>query len=629
MSKFLIRPRPEPDESISSFLIRVSQSNQIQPQFIYKLLSIYDDSSISSYFLDTIEISKKDLSLLENLVCYEEEILKKMFIFPFDKSGNEYIYFDANVNISSICTKKLKVCSYCLKENNYFRKIWSLINLTSCPVHSSMLIDDCQQCLKPITWWSPDIFRCSCGHEHKNSKLIAANEECLYLSEVIFEKCGTKTIDFLHKRSSVLDQMNFQSLNSSILFIAKFLGECRNISHFSSFNYNLEEFSSLQSKVIKVFSDWPNEFYKFLEKVKVTNSNKKYTNIMGDFGRFYIELFASRNDNLVILRKGFINYLLENFNSYSNPNFPNIVNMYEELVLTGSPAARYLKTSREKLIRLIDNHEIKGQISKKSTGTSIIVIKKSLEEYKTNKDKNDQQFLSYQEVQKYLNVGFGIDDIEKYGYIEYSYKDNYNSKYFEKHSIDKLINSLKSKVIYQVTDESSMINFQKVVNIGQANKLCSSGRLVEMIVNEELLPCAIGTGIGLNALMFNKMDVKDFFRQKIIEIQGEDLRTVEVARMFSVKEHCVNFWVKIGILEATNHGKFPFKVFNKMSIQRFQETYISKNGIKNEYLSNLKISIRKLEELGLKPITGYKIDGGFKYMYLVKDVKTLLNNVVN
>ncbi|WP_217562612.1 TniQ family protein [Paenibacillus sp. GbtcB18] len=533
MFKLLSRPSPKLDESISSYLIRSAQSNRINPKYIYKLLSVYEDSRMHSFFLDTTVISEKDLNLLESILGFEGELLQQLFIVSFDESKIYYRYFNANVNMNSICTRKLKVCSLCLQEKNYIRKIWSLINLTSCPIHSCMLIDKCQKCSKSMTWWNSDIFRCSCGHEYKNSNLAAANEESLYLSMRIFTICGISTNHLLNTKyneqfSVVINEMDFVSLNNSILLVSKFMCECKNISHFSGVNYNLEEFSTLQREAIKVFSDWPNNFYKFLEEVKVSTSNKKFNNIMGDFGNFYSDLFDARYDSLVLLRKGFINYLLDNFNSYSCSNLIRIINMHEELVISGIRAARYLNVSKEKLIRLIVNHEIEGQISKKALGINIITIKKSLEEYKSKQDAENQQILSYLEAQSYLDVGFGIDDIVKYGYLEYSYKeyDFSNAKYIKKQSVDVFIDNLRSRVTNQVTEESLIINFQKVVNIGQAHKHCSSGRLVQMILNEELLPCGVGAGIGLNVLLFNRMQVKDFFRRKFNESQGNNLRTI-------------------------------------------------------------------------------------------------------
>jgi hypothetical protein len=629
MSELLNRPQPLFDESISGFLMRLALSNyKDKPQYVYKLLSIYNQKRINSYYFDTTLLNDDDLFLLSELACCDRASLEKLFIKVKAESANTFEFFDAILDSTALSIRKVKICPMCLQQSKYIRKIWSLVNFTACPHHKIMLVDRCNQCSKPLSWWSPRVFQCDCGFEYEKSKTVCASLDCLIISEKLYEKCGLyRPIAIETECSDVIDTLDFNSFNSIILFFAKHLSDIKNVGYFSGIHFNLEDLSLLQSRVMEIFRSWPASFESFLEQVKTKKLNNNYKNIMGDFGEFYSELFDERNSALLILRREFIKYIIINYKNYACSNFTKIVNKYEEMILSGNDAALHLKISREKLIRLINNGELEGNISSDLTGNSIIVLKDSLETYKERLKSNS--WLSFSEARSYLGIGWGIDDLKNYGYINYIYKDyDYsNSKYHDRQSLDELLEKMRSKIkISNDNTKAERIDFKKVVNIGQANKLCSTGLLVRMILNDEILPCGLGNGYGLNELEFNKSEVKDFFKRKIIENNGEYLRTTDVSNLLGVKDHCINFWVEIGLLKAVYIENVFGKFFTLETVQKFKLTYISLDQIRSIFIPDIQISFSKLEKMGLTAVTGNKLDGGFKYLYLMEDVKNFFEN---
>lgn len=56
-----------------------------------------------------------------------------------------------------------QVCVRCLEELGFASAAWELSLVTACPRHHLVLVDQCAQCHRIISWRRPDLWTCHCG----------------------------------------------------------------------------------------------------------------------------------------------------------------------------------------------------------------------------------------------------------------------------------------------------------------------------------------------------------------------------------------------------------------------------------------------------------------------------------
>ncbi len=66
-------------------------------------------------------------------------------------------------------------CPECLKENQYWRKSWSLRPFSVCPKHNLLLIKDCHECGATLQPWRGKLAKCECGANLAEAKSKSAD----------------------------------------------------------------------------------------------------------------------------------------------------------------------------------------------------------------------------------------------------------------------------------------------------------------------------------------------------------------------------------------------------------------------------------------------------------------------
>lgn len=152
-----IHPRPQKDELLSSWLIRLSLSNGYCSHTFFKHVLGYDkeiwtrdiDRSATKEFIALLSketgqtIEQVNKLCLRSLVGYLFEELKENakshWILPLGIRHRIYTH------------NGMQCCPVCLREKVvYFRLHWRLSFYTICEKHHCLLIDHCPNCKKPI-----------------------------------------------------------------------------------------------------------------------------------------------------------------------------------------------------------------------------------------------------------------------------------------------------------------------------------------------------------------------------------------------------------------------------------------------------------------------------------------------
>ncbi|MGB3188134.1 MAG: TniQ family protein [Limnoraphis sp.] len=222
----LFRPSPYPDETLVSYILRLSERNYYDnPKWI---LSCAELSYSKLYQQNTLE-SKDDLHTLSQLTNLGEVLLKKMLFVESKPRGKNLKIQISGHSIPSNFVKKAtgKICPACLAEAAYFRKFWHLIPATACPKHNSILIDSCPQCHQKLTWPRKSILHCSsCQFNLADSPIQHLDQDEVALSSLAYR--------IYNHQTEIFDSGGFDG-NHPLLSINKLSDFCEIIMGVASF----------------------------------------------------------------------------------------------------------------------------------------------------------------------------------------------------------------------------------------------------------------------------------------------------------------------------------------------------------------------------------------------------------
>ncbi len=157
--QLLIEATPYPDESATSYLLRTAELNghtSVYQLFGKERFRFLSKSSPNYTFIDKnrFRLALQALSLNPHYID---------LAFGRDKSTSRAPkkYRNMNINHRLFKSKSYSYCPECLKQQPYFRKIWLLRPVYSCPIHSILLLDNCYKCGHAIKLHSGSIIKCS------------------------------------------------------------------------------------------------------------------------------------------------------------------------------------------------------------------------------------------------------------------------------------------------------------------------------------------------------------------------------------------------------------------------------------------------------------------------------------
>nr|WP_181460911.1 TniQ family protein [Brevibacillus laterosporus] len=152
---FTVRSRPFKDESLSSYLRRISKANGINFLSFWNYLKTernhyaqYDDITLLDYCpLNIINIEK-----LSNAIRREPRELLSLSLFNLLQRFAVGTEIERSRFTSGMLRETLHFCPACLKDKPYHRLLWRIKGMEACITHCRLLHDKCPHCAKVIKY---------------------------------------------------------------------------------------------------------------------------------------------------------------------------------------------------------------------------------------------------------------------------------------------------------------------------------------------------------------------------------------------------------------------------------------------------------------------------------------------
>ena len=220
--RLLGRPQPYIDESLESYMIRLSDDNgydtyQTFSRLVWLWLEENDPDAggafpqqldlLNVYHADrTSNLRVRALRLIESLIDVQKSSLLKLAIMhsAVKFSGSRVAVFRDGIDIPRcfLSTNFIPICPHCLEEALYIRQQWHYLPYVACHKHKCQLVSHCPECGVALNYQQLENIRfCQCGFDLRFAQAKECSQEQLAVSKLIVEQESIDEYSILHKLS--------------------------------------------------------------------------------------------------------------------------------------------------------------------------------------------------------------------------------------------------------------------------------------------------------------------------------------------------------------------------------------------------------------------------------------------
>ncbi|MEK6738153.1 MAG: TniQ family protein [Planctomycetota bacterium] len=635
-TKSLVRtPRPHEGESLKGLIIRAAEENgYYSPLLLLSLADVKMDCRTQRSLYTKQRM--KNLSKMLNIgipSLWDMACLLGIEELP----PQSYNVFGHKIHKYSVRTTAPKVCPKCLMESNHARKIWDLAAYTCCPEHKTLLIEECPNCKRKISWNRPRVNICTCGCDWRYVALPEVSEAEMTLSRLILRVCGLSESEEKVEEDKKVSWNPLSSVSLSELLCAVYFisAQRHGVVDVTGKHYAVtlshKELHETLTDAIKVFDNWPENYFKFLAESRGKNPNSERNSgrdsgLYKDFGKLYDPLFIRKGNPLPdFMRGAFKQYITTIWDggyagwcgSISKEELSNKKYMSRHEVM------KYLKVSLTTVNRLHNKGYLRGLYLPWVNRSRVMIEADSVRDLKERWDG------SINAVQAGEMLGIGriavvslmksnclaaIQGPAETGQLEWK---------FEVPEVKRLLKLVEEKIPEEKQATiSPLVSFHKAIQ--KLSKLnLDIGVLVRLILDGKITPAAKEAETGFASLLFNTFEIEQFSRTEAVKRRGDKRTMGETARILRTSNDECAFLVKHGFLSAEKAagGRGGTWMISQDEIDRFNNTYCTLRIVVQTLNTSTRGLLDRLMANGIMPVTGPNIDGGKMYYFKKADLE--------
>lgn len=287
---FLITPKPQQNELLSSWLIRVAFAHGMTLNNFFSRFIRHDGTALTRTDIDfqynpklwnaLAEKSKIDIKTIQDLSLRSEE----GYLF----ACNECLYPPAQIRklVDRRTHFGLMYCPKCLEEDEhpYFRKEWRYLFSNACPKHGIYLKDRCGVCFEPIRLNKMHIdnkivFCHNCKRDLRVARPIKVLKEYSEgLEAILWFQNGLKNGYFIIENTKVSSLVIFQTYTylrylingqknlklNSFAILDNYKALCKKLQHYNSKKCGpIYKDFFLTTMIYHLFQNYPNNLQTF------------------------------------------------------------------------------------------------------------------------------------------------------------------------------------------------------------------------------------------------------------------------------------------------------------------------------------------------------------------------------
>src|SRR6266403_509111 len=620
---------PYADESLPGFVLRLTELNQYDViTWILDLAKIPTnrwDFSLSS-------ISVWNLQQLQILTGVSESALRDLWYEPVNRAGtlHDYSLFGNPVPRYTIRVCESKICPECLRERLYARKIWEFAAVTACPLHRRVLLDRCPRCNQRIGWRRTAIATCVCEFDWRSWKGQQVTNDELHVAQRIYQLCNLIKADPSKSKVDAecpLTTLSLSQLLSALFFIVgQFQGLMDTRGKRISNSFRNKEIHSLIAKAYKVFQNWPNNFFSFLDWKRENNPDSRHgRGLRRDFGQYKSALYVQLADPCYdFLREGFEEYIATQWRGGYPTTLSRLSNTAQRKYLTVVEAKQILNVTPRSIKKLIAAGKLTQ--AKKTGATGLLLIEAESvinlrDELKVSMCLNQTAHKLGTHAKRLIElVESKLLTPIRGPVIEGNHEWRFSSA-----SIDLFLTRLAESVVArtQKSDQTKTLR-DALQTVRRAGGHC--GTLIKAVLDGEVHISSKTRKPVLSSILFSAVEIAEFARGKMQGFTGKVHSLEETAQLLKTNLMEVYFLANKGLLNAKLIPGFESlgRFINSEDVSAFSVKYVVlTRTIAKKLDTDTGYIVAVLRDKNIHPISGRTIDGGLQYIFSQVDLANL------
>jgi hypothetical protein len=620
----VVRAKPNDDESYLGFLLRLAESNGYPAtSWILRAAEIPLHLRVGAHIART-EVDFPRLAELNSLNVGDISVLTYHPV--------TYKYDGPVLGSSSpphvLRLRRPKLCPECLSESNYLRKQWDYSAVTCCPIHQTLLLEDCPTCGKRINWFRKEVSHCPCGADWREARTRRLPAHETVVTQLIYQTLGlTRGSKHESVRSNPLYDLDLSSVLGALFFLSTQQKEDSRNTH-SFPRMNVSEIHAIQLKAFSIFERWPENFRRFLDercsRPKSSISANGFLKRFGSFGRQLYRASYLPDDIGEILRKEFESYVFENWEEgygYA-PKWFRCRGACKYIARKN--AAEILNVSLTTVDGLISNRKLKAMIFQKPRRRLTFVEAAGLEELRVRLSHS----ISLRDASRILGVSeANVSRLAENSILAAA--DTSTDGFFwrfDQTIVGDLLSRLMSKVIISNPPiENDLGNFKDVVE-RLAVRLGSSRWGIHTFVRDILDDLIVPRGenldkTGLRRLQFSRGDVAKYAKVKLAGKDADTLFVLGKGARLSLRPRALYFLARKGLIQTERSNRTGKSgTITREAVLAFHSQYVTGRAIASEVGTSIQFLVPALISLGIRPVSGRSVDDGPIYVFRKSDI---------
>jgi hypothetical protein len=535
-----------------------------------------------------------------------------------------------NINPNCVLGSRARCCPECLSEKPFWRLQWEHSLYTVCHHHGYLLVDQCPQCSKKLTWDRTQLVHCDCGSlitEWPREKMPEAERQlCVRLSRCIAADTGSSFNINEHVFKILPDGISTGEMTTLIRVFGTY-GEMSNAARKCGGYHvtNIKDAHNLVRITAKLLEKWPSRLLDFFREAGRYELPDAVRQEPQPFFLAFTKALRTKftSSCLVFVMTEYRRFITKNWRGvlnhrntwahsgdFANQRYMPVLNVATQLCIT-----------QQRVKELVRHNILRGHTKVTARGRTFIAVERdsivNAEEYL-----NDQVTLSGAAILLGLPRG-RVDELVSGGFLAYVNQnlERKSKRVLSRQEIATFIKRLSCFHREPVEDDLLAAHTILKVHLATEKEFVA---FVSAITVGTLCPTMTSPiRPGFASLMFGRKEFcrwRSVFRKNITDVH---ISVVDAADRLGVKQEVAYHLARIGLLPSTMTilGKKKCRLIRAADLEQFQMTYVSMSSLATVKKTSPKALVKNLISAGIRPSTGPNIDGCRQYFFRRTDLQ--------
>ncbi|EGY02502.1 hypothetical protein AZA_90701 [Nitrospirillum viridazoti Y2] len=599
---------PFHDESLIGFVTRTAAENGCSRTFDLVRAWARPNTTLFAY------LTAPDLDMAaigDFLAMTPDEISAMAYVRP-DMDEKSVVLMGAMVSRDFVNPRRKHLCPHCCQDEPYHRRLWDFAAAVACPVHGTLLIHECPDCGKALTWRSSSwTYCCGCGFD-----LLKADPE------PAGDMRGPLGLAGLFKASPGHPLIAALGVDGAIRLVYM-LGQAHQPQ-----DGRLKQISTLARRRPKVFleclnggwdacADWPASFYRYLDDLRAQASGRegKY-GLVKEYGSLALRIMGKTSDpKYAVIRRKFMEHVANLPLPVTNSRY--IGEVYEELgmrrYLRMQEAVALFKTSPPKMKKLAESWGVFVVLPQGRGSFSVLDAEKV-----ENLKRHLEQFVSKEGAARILGVPWKVmERLEQLNLICKSDDPDADVIFkiaYRRADLKSLVDSIRKGLRrYAAPYPKHFVDMATFIRKLPFTAHKGEQWVIEAIKKGHIQPVGVRGQIkGLAGLLFAE-DQLDAFAAAYPKTA---LSITEVADVLGIERQAVAHLRRRGFIEGgSGRVRTVQPIVAPQALAKFNEQFVMTAEIHRRCGVTASAIPRLLRKAGVRPVSGPSVDGGRRFVF--------------